>query len=97
MMFGDWDWRGGRQAGQDRQMEHWLLGVHRPLVLEIGAGTAIPSVQHFSHRIIHSFGGRLVRINPREYSVPTPLDVELASGSLACLEAIDQIIQSSQL
>jgi len=96
MMFGDWDWCGGRQGAQDRHLEHWLLGVHRPVVLEIGAGTAIPSVRHFSQRVIHSFGGRLVRINPREFSVPTPLDVGLASGSMACLEVIDQMIQSSQ-
>lgn len=85
MMFGDWDWRGDRQAAQDRQVEHWLLGVHRHVVVEIDAGTATPSVRHFSQRIIHSFGGRLVRTTPREFSALTLLDVGLAGGSLSAL------------
>ena len=59
--------------------------------MEIGAGTAIPSVRHFSQRVIHEFGGRLVRINPREFSVPTSLDVGLASGASLALTDIDRM------
>ncbi|MEI8157097.1 MAG: hypothetical protein WCH60_09540 [Burkholderiales bacterium] len=70
-------------------MNNWLSGLQCPVVVEIGAGTAIPSVRHFSHHIIHAFGGRLVRINPREFSVPTPFDVGLPSGAVHALEAID--------
>ena len=92
MMFSDWDWMGYRQDAQDRRMEHWLSGANRPVVVEIGAGTAIPSVRHFSHHIIHNFGGRLVRINPREFTVPTRLDVGLASGSLNALVEINRAI-----
>lgn len=94
MMFGDWDWVGYRQDAQDRRMENWLSGLHRPVVVEIGAGTAIPSVRHFSHHVIHAFGGRLVRINPREFSVPSTLDVGLASGSLRALGEINKLLPS---
>lgn len=94
MVFNDWDWLGYRQDAQDRRMAHWLLGLQRPVVVEIGAGTAIPSVRHFSHHIIHKFGGRLVRINPREFSAPSSLDVGLASGSLNALVEIDRVIHA---
>ncbi|WP_084651492.1 SIR2 family NAD-dependent protein deacylase [Ottowia thiooxydans] len=96
LMFNDWHWNDSRQAAQSRQLEHWLLGARRPVVVEIGAGTAIPSVRHFSHRVIQAFGGRLVRINPREFSVPTPFDVGLACGALRALQSIDALIRKDQ-
>jgi hypothetical protein len=67
-----------------------LSSVSRPLVIETGAGTAIPSVRHFSQMIIHRFGGRLIRINPRESDVPNPRDVGLAVAANAGLSAIAQ-------
>ena len=59
---------------------------------ELGAGTAVPSVRHFSQRVLHQFGGRLVRINPREFEVPTRLDVGLPMGAAAGLAAIEQVL-----
>jgi hypothetical protein len=50
-------------------------------------------VRHLSQQIIHDFGGRLVRINSREFSVPTKLDVGLASGARNALAAIDGILR----
>jgi hypothetical protein len=49
-------------------------------------------VRHFSQQVIHKYGGRLVRINPREFTVPTPFDVGLASGSLNALVEINRVI-----
>jgi NAD-dependent SIR2 family protein deacetylase len=89
LMFGDFEWQEHRQEAQSRALERWLSSVSRPVVIEIGAGTAIPSVRHFSHRVIHEHGGRLVRINPREFTVPTPRDVGIPSGALAALGAIN--------
>jgi hypothetical protein len=94
MMFNDWHWLEHRQNQQADRMEQWLSNVNRPVVVEIGAGTAIPSVRHFSERIIHEFGGRLVRINPREPGVPTSLDVGLATGSKDGLAEIDRCLQA---
>ena len=73
-------------------MEAWLAGVSRPVVIEIGAGTAIPSVRHFSQLVIRRNGGRLIRINPRESGVPTPLDIGFEAGAEAALLAIDQAL-----
>jgi NAD-dependent SIR2 family protein deacetylase len=95
MMFNDWDWLANRQDAQNRRIANWLLDVSRPVVVEIGAGTAIPSVRHFSQQVIHKYGGRLVRINPREFTVPSRLDVGLASGSLNALVEIERVIHTA--
>ena len=54
LMFTDFEWLEHRQQMQARRMENWLAGVQAPVVVEIGAGTAIPSVRHFSQRVIHA-------------------------------------------
>lgn len=50
MMFGDGGWVETRAQRQSMRLEMWLGSVQRPLVIELGAGTAIPTVRHFSHR-----------------------------------------------
>ena len=62
LMFGDWGWLDRRTALQHQRLRDWLGGVERLVCIEIGAGTHIPSVRHFSENC----GGRLIRINPRE-------------------------------
>lgn len=93
LMFGDGGGLEARSARQAQALQSWLDQVTRPVVIEIGAGTAIPSVRHFSHQVIMQCGGRLVRINPTEHEVPTQGDVGLAMGTLAGLQAIDKLLQ----
>lgn len=92
LMFGDWGWIGDRSEAQSSQQEAWLSRVKRPVVIELGAGTAIPSVRRFSQRVINELGGRLIRINPREYAVPTQLDVGLPMGAVAGLTALEAVL-----
>jgi hypothetical protein len=92
LMFGDWGWVGHRSATQSRQLEHWLPQVRRPVVIEIGAGRAIPSVRSFSQRVVGQFGGRLIRINPDDPKVLSSMDVGLQMPGLPCLQAIDDIL-----
>jgi len=87
LMFGDWGWVEGRSAMQAARLERWLAQVRRPLVIELGAGTAIPSVRHFGHEVLQR-GGRMVRINPREHEVGNAADVGIAAGALEGLRAI---------
>lgn len=91
-MFGDWDWIDRRSAAQANRQEAWLAAVTRPVVIELGAGTAIPSVRHFSQRVMHQFGGRLVRINPNECAVPTRLDIGLRMGAAEGLASIAKVL-----
>lgn len=69
LMFDDWGWTGVRSVTRAR-LEHWVASVSRPVVIEIGAGTAVPSVRHFANGIARQFGGRIVRINPSDCAVP---------------------------
>ena len=66
LMFGDWGWVERRTALQFQRLQQWLSAVHHPICLEIGAGTHIPTVRHFSE----THGERLIRINPGEPEVP---------------------------
>lgn len=94
LMFGDGTWQDGRARGQETYLRNWLEGVQRLVVVELGAGTAIPSVRHFSHGLVANHGARLVRINPREPVVPTQRDVSIARPALATLQAIDEILSA---
>lgn len=93
MMFNDWDWLSLRTDQQSQQQEAWLQQTHRPVVIELGAGSAIPSVRHFSQRILTEFSGRLIRINPREWQVPSHLDIGLPINALSGLQAIDALLR----
>ncbi len=95
LMFGDGGWSERRELAQAARQHRWLAGVRRPVVIEIGAGTAIPSVRHFSHQVLRQHGGRLIRINPREPDVGGPLDVGLAMGAAAGLEAIGEMLDKT--
>jgi NAD-dependent SIR2 family protein deacetylase len=89
LMFGDGGWLEWRADQQRALLDAWLGKVRRPVVIELGAGTHIPSVRYFGNEVIRHRGGRLIRINPREAGVPSRLDVGLAVGALAGLGAID--------
>jgi NAD-dependent SIR2 family protein deacetylase len=97
LMFNDWNWLPQRSESQSRTESNWLESIAdsqaRVVVIEMGAGTAIPSVRHFSQRIIHEFGGRLVRINPSESKVPSSLDVGIGTGSLPALRGVDVFLR----
>lgn len=48
LMFGDGKWLEQRSREQEARLKQWLSAVNRLVIIEIGAGTAIPSVRHFS-------------------------------------------------
>ena len=89
LMFGDGAWVGRRSDEQDARLMQWLQGARRLVVLEIGAGTAVPSVRFFSQDLLRRHGATLIRINPNEAAVQRPQDVALAGPALATLAAID--------
>mgnify|MGYP003753891045 FL=1 len=92
MMFDDHGWIDRRAKGQEAGLRQWLDEARRMVVIELGAGTAVPSVRHFSQALVAKHGARLVRINPREPAVPTRHDVSMASPALAGLQAIEVLL-----
>ena len=87
LMFGDWDWIEARSKAQASALNAWLTRSDRPVVIEIGAGTAIPSVRFFTHSVVVN-GGRVVRINPTDCAVPSRHDVGMPFGAAQALRAI---------
>ncbi len=89
LMFGDWSWIPSRTAAQERRFEAWLEEHGSPdlVVVEIGAGTAVPTVRLTSERVAARFGATLVRINPREPEVPRG-QIVLPAGAVEALERI---------
>lgn len=77
LMFGDGDWESTQSDAQLARMHAWLARLQRPVVIELGAGTAIPSVRVFGE----SIGCPLIRINPRESSVGLQRNVALPLGA----------------
>jgi hypothetical protein len=64
-MFGDAAWIESRTNRQMARFENWFAALRQPVVVELGAGRAIPTVRYFSER----HGPRVIRINPREYAI----------------------------
>ena len=74
LMFGDWSWLSHRTDQQHERFTAWLDELSRRsaklAVIELGAGGVIPTVRNPSERVVQRFHSQLIRINPREVSVP---------------------------
>jgi NAD-dependent SIR2 family protein deacetylase len=92
LMFGDGDFDDVRVAQQLDRLDSWLDRVRgsRLVVVECGAGTAIPTVRDYGEGVAAERQATLIRINPRDPEVP-PGGLSLPLGALAGLEALDRI------
>jgi NAD-dependent SIR2 family protein deacetylase len=95
LMFGDWGWDSSVTDTQLKKMARWANSVHgaRIVVIECGAGQAVPTVRIHCEQVARELGGTLIRINPREPEVPNG-QISIALGALAALRAIDERIYS---
>ncbi len=96
LMFNDVDWIYERTRKQHLYQERWLEQVNRPVVIELGAGTAIPSVRHFSQRMLHEFQGKLIRINPDDKLYLDEKMAVIPLGALASLQQLQQLLTMNQ-
>lgn len=90
LMFGDGMWLPVRSAKQESRYAMWLnsLSDKNLVVVECGAGTAVPTVRMESEQR----ADQLIRINPREPQTTRRLDISIPMPALAALEAIDQLL-----
>lgn len=90
LMFGDWAWDSERTDCQMRRMASWIDSLDDPrlVVIECGAGQAIPTVRITCENVVREVGGTLVRINTREPDVPAG-HISLPMGGLDALLALD--------
>lgn len=81
--------RGGRY-------EHWIAGVKKAgaklVVIELGAGTAVPTVRLESEHIVRDLEkAELIRINIEQPEVPADIAPKSVSLAMGALDAISQI------
>lgn len=86
LMFGDRAWVPARQQKQLQRLQNWLDRCERIVMLEIGAGTQVPTVRMFADQV----GAPLIRINPdpAQARVGRARDVSFALGALEGLRGI---------
>ena len=77
LMFGDEGWNDTRTRAQESRFWDWKRKVSRPVVIETGAGMAIPTVRLFgeAQRV------PLIRINPRQWQTDRGDDISLPLGA----------------
>lgn len=95
LMFGDARWVWDRTEAQSAALQRWTAEAERAgglVVIELGAGTAVPTVRHHCEAAVPGVGrGCLIRINPREPQAPHGA-VSLPMGALEALTRIDALI-----
>ena len=84
LMFNDSEWASDRTDLQRFRLDRWLSVVRRLVVIELGAGTAIPSVRRMGEHL----GAPLIRVNPRESAVSHANQVALPFGALEGLRRL---------
>jgi NAD-dependent SIR2 family protein deacetylase len=97
LMFGDGGWASERTDEQEERLSTWLDALRRAgaklVVVECGAGTAVPTVRLLGERMVARLGARLLRINVREPDVPRG-QIGIPEGALAALERLDALLGS---
>lgn len=92
LMFGDMGWLPDRTEQQRRRFEAFEARAEDPLVVvEMGAGTAIPSIRFASENLGRRPGAVVVRINPREPEIAAP-HLSLPVGAREGLLGIDRLL-----
>jgi NAD-dependent SIR2 family protein deacetylase len=87
LMFGDWGWVPHRSQAQLDALTSWRRSVQNLVVIEIGAGTAVPTVRRQAE-LASASTGSLIRINVREPEVRHGRGVSLPVGALEALRAL---------
>ena len=92
LLFGDNLWTCSRHAEQMKRYVAWREGLQgaRLVVLELGAGTVIPSVREQCEHVAHERDGVLVRVNPFEAECDE--GISLPMGACAALTQLDRML-----
>ena len=94
LMFGDFSWLPDRTRRQERAFDEFLTDHReaRLVVLEMGAGTAIPTIRYMGERLTGRNNAVLIRINPREGQIP-PGQISISAGAVEGLTGIDRCLR----
>ena len=91
LMFGDWNWISQRTDIQSHRLQNWLDSVkensYKLVILEFGAGLAVPTIRFFGENIATRYDATLIRINPRDNQVPQG-EISLSLGAKEAIEKL---------
>ena len=89
-MFEDWKWNPKRTLNQESKYANWKRENKgkKLLIIELGAGTAIPSVRREGENVAKHNNGKLIRINPREFDIDLDYGYSIPFGALEGLNII---------
>lgn len=91
LMFDDYDWAPSRSQAQLDELNSWRRAHRDLVVVEIGAGLAVPTVRRQAE-LSAAATGALIRINPREADVRHGRGVSFTGGALETLTALDAVL-----
>ncbi len=98
LMFGDGEWDESQTLAQQRGLERWLVDASaakaRLVIIEVGAGTGVPTIRAAGESLARRMGTTLIRINPREPGVSRQAIV-IGMGAAAALARIDAALPAS--
>ncbi|MGW5747264.1 SIR2 family NAD-dependent protein deacylase [Amycolatopsis sp. NPDC003861] len=87
LMFGDFSWVPDRSQAQLDELTAWRRTARDLVVVELGAGQAVPTVRRYAE-LASAATGALIRINPREPEIRHGRGVSIAAGALETLKAL---------
>jgi NAD-dependent SIR2 family protein deacetylase len=94
LMFGDDGWISHRTEQQRRRFEAFLeeRGQAKLAIVELGAGTAVPTIRFTTERLACIPGAAAIRVNPLEPEIDPP-HISLRGGALEVLDGIDRALR----
>ncbi|KDN20292.1 SIR2 family NAD-dependent protein deacylase [Amycolatopsis rifamycinica] len=87
LMFGDSSWVPDRSQAQLDELTAWRRTARDLVVVELGAGQAVPTVRRYAE-LASAASGALIRINPREPEIRHGRGVSIAAGALDTLKQL---------
>jgi NAD-dependent SIR2 family protein deacetylase len=88
LMFNDWDWIDDMMSNQRERLRTWQRDIERMVTIELGAGSAIPTVRRFGE----SMNRPLIRINPTDEQIAT--NQEGVAIRLGALDGLNGIVEA---
>ena len=95
LMFDDWAWDSSRSSAQSFKLDSFKSNAiengYKIAIIEIGAGTHIPTVRYESEHTAREFwesGALVIRINPRDYDIEEDIGVGITLGGLAGIKKV---------
>ena len=93
LMFGDYAWVSNRSAVQEDNFDRFLQlnSEGKMVVVEMGAGSTIPTIRYLSEQLGQRQQASVLRINPREPQIRAP-HFSFAGGTVEILDQIQDAL-----